>query len=70
MSDKRKRRALRSEPQNVDCDTWYYEERWGLLVVHQVRDGGGQYIKTDKMRLPWKMIQASVERNTPKVRKP
>lgn len=49
----------RLEPQNISATDWYYEYPTHLLIVHEVRDEAGLYIKTDQFKLPWKMIDAS-----------
>ena len=55
-----------NEPQNVAEGTWYYEERKGLLVVHEVRDPKGRLLQVEQFTIPWRTIAASVKRNKPK----
>jgi hypothetical protein len=46
---------------------WYYEDRAGLEVIHEIRVDG-RYIRTDHLRLSWAQIRASMRRccaNTP-----
>lgn len=50
------------KPQNVDSDTWYYEEKRGILVVHQTRDANGKWVKTDQFLIRWPMLRASLAR--------
>ena len=56
------------EPQQVDKSTWYYEEPKGILVVREVHTDAGQYIKTEQVVIPWRMIRASLGRVFPKSR--
>lgn len=53
---------LSLEPQSVNEDTWYYEERKGVLVVHRLKDKNGDYEKTVQILLPWKKLLNSCER--------
>ena len=53
---------LKREPINIDKNTWYYEERHGITVVHEVRTEAGNYQKTVQIKLPWKKLLASCER--------
>lgn len=53
---------LSLEPQMVSRTTWYYEERGGILVVHETRDKNGGFIQTDQFRIPWRKLVASLRR--------
>lgn len=57
------------EPQQIDGLTWYYEFPSYLLIVHEARDKGGNYIQTDQFKLPWRMIDRSRKRRTKPRRK-
>lgn len=54
--------ALRNKPMLIDDDNWYYEEKEGICVIHQVKDKHGGYLKTDQFYIPWKKILESVKR--------
>ena len=54
--------SLRLEPMKIDDDNWYYEEKKGICVVHQVKDGKREYLKTDQFYIPWKRLLESVKR--------
>lgn len=47
------------KPVNVSKQTWFYIERRGLNVVHQVRDPQGGLLTAAMFYLPWsKLIKA------------
>lgn len=60
--------ALNREPQTVDKETWYYEERKGLLVVHEIRLEDGGYLRTDQFVIPWRMLVESTKQHKQKRR--
>lgn len=49
-------------PHVVTKKDWFYEERTGLLFVHEVYDGTGAYLQTDQVKIPWRKIEASLKR--------
>lgn len=49
-------------PQHLGPNDWYYEENGHLLLVHEVRDVGGAYVRTDQIKIPWRKIEASLRR--------
>lgn len=57
------------EPQDITKQAWYYENLTHLLVVHEVYDGAGIYLKTDQIKIPWRMIEASLKRVRPAKRR-
>lgn len=59
--------ATSREPQNLSKTDWYYEFPSHLLLVHEVRSQEGVYIRTDQIKIPWRMIEQSALRR--KVRK-
>ena len=61
-SGQRRRPGLSLKPQNVNTSTWYYEERRGICVVRQIRDKDDVLRQSDTFYLPWKKIEASVDR--------
>lgn len=58
----RKPAAQSLNPQNVDRQTWYYEERKGICVVRQIRSPDDELVQADMFYLPWRKIEASVKR--------
>ena len=58
---KAKKPGLSQEPQKISEETWYYEEKGGLFVVHEVRMGGN-FVCTRRFRLPWGKVLNSVKR--------
>lgn len=50
------------KPQQLGPNDWYYEEDGYLLLVHEVREAGGAYIRTDQIKIPWRKIEASLRR--------
>lgn len=55
-------KAVTSEPQTVTKHLWYYEEPRGLLMVYEIRDATGGYIRSDQILIPWRKVLASVKR--------
>lgn len=53
--------GLTNEPQDINKQTWYYEEKKGIGVVHEVWIGGA-FIRTEQFTIPWKMIRTSLAR--------
>jgi hypothetical protein len=51
------------EPQTIDNETWFYEDRKGLLIVHEFRTDAGLYVRTDQFVIPWRMVTAAVQRH-------
>jgi hypothetical protein len=49
-------------PHDITKTDWYYEERSNLLLVHEVRDKDGSWIRTDQIKIPWRKIEASLMR--------
>lgn len=54
-------RKLSRMPQTIDEENWYYEHRSHILLVHEVRTADS-YIRTDQIKIPWKMIERSRRR--------
>ena len=53
------------KPQNIGKHDWYYERPNNLLLIHEVRDLYGAYIRTDQIKIPWRLILKSVQRLRP-----
>ncbi len=49
-------------PQILGKNDWYYEMDTHLLLVHEVLDADGAWIRTDQIKIPWRKIEASIER--------
>lgn len=61
-------RSHKLEPQSINAETWFYEDRKGLLIVHEVRTDADAYVRTDQFLIPWRMVTAAVERHALKPR--
>lgn len=53
--------ALSSKPQNIDLETWYYEEQSGIEVVHWTKDDNGKR-RAIHIKIPWRMLSDSLAR--------
>lgn len=53
------------DPQHIDDETWFYEDRKGLLIVHEIRTAGS-YVRTDQFMIPWQKLTAAVRRHETK----
>ena len=49
-------------PQDISRTAWYYEYRTHLLLVHEVKNADGSHLKTDSIKIPWRMIEISLKR--------
>lgn len=52
---------LTNEPQDVDRHNWFYEQKDGILVVHEAVDGNGTWTKTDQFIIPWRELKISMK---------
>ncbi len=61
----RKASAVRHSvaPQNIDQNNWYYEEKNGIEVIHQVVTGASEYVQTDSIFIPWEKLTHTVRRH-------
>lgn len=50
------------EPQNINPDTWYYEYPTYLYLVRRVKNSAGDYLKTEGIKVPWRMVKTSIRR--------
>ena len=53
---------LSRKPQHITEHLWYYEEKRGILIVHEIRDNEGKYIRTDQITIPWRKLRNSLKR--------
>jgi len=51
--------ALSLEPQEIDEHNWYYEEKKGIFIVHEVIQYGN-CVQADTFTIPWKNIKQSL----------
>ena len=59
------RHGLSLEAQDINHENWYYEEREGIRVVHEVRSTLAPIsavIRTDEILIPWRMLRRSLQR--------
>ncbi len=55
---------LSLNPQRINDHNWYYEERAGISVVHEVRDPiTNVHIRTDTIVIPWRKLRRSLSRS-------
>jgi len=52
--------ALSMSPQNIQDDTWYYEESYGLDIIHELPERPGKPLH---IKIPWRKLEASVRRH-------
>lgn len=57
-----KTRTHRHDAQTINNHTWFYEDRAGLLVVHEIWDRDN-FVRTDQFTIPWLMVAASWKRH-------
>jgi hypothetical protein len=50
------------EPQTVSKISWYYEYPTNLLLIHEVRRHDGSLIQVEHIKIPWRKIEASLQR--------
>lgn len=67
MKGKRIRGKPDLAPQNIGPDTWYYEQRGCLRLIHWVRDDSGKRYRAEHVEIPWRMLLASLKRCRPEV---
>lgn len=53
--------ALSNNPQDINTDTWYYEEPKGLTLIHWTTDKDGSR-RAINIVIPWRMVSASLAR--------
>lgn len=56
-------RGMSLEPQHVSDTTWFYDDKRGLLVVHEFRGPRNEYLRTDQFIIPWAKVRAALIRN-------
>jgi len=54
--------ALSNNPQPIDNQTWFYDDKKGLLIVHEFRDVHHNYQGCDQFIIPWRKIEAARKR--------
>ncbi len=48
---------LSNEPQNLGRNAWYYEQKDGLEIIHEIPSRPPEHIF-----IPWEMLEVSLER--------
>jgi len=56
-------------PHQITKNDWFYEERTGLLLVHEVYSPMGNYLCTEQIKIPWRKIEASLKRRKARQRR-
>lgn len=52
-----------NKPQNIDKNNWYYEDKRGVELIHEIWIAG-QYIRTDNILIRWKQLDGTLERRS------
>jgi|GEM_PF-6817435 hypothetical protein len=50
-------------PQNIDEHNWYYEEKDGVEIIHQVTSGPQNRVRTDSILIPWDKLTDTMRRH-------
>jgi hypothetical protein len=50
-------------PQNIDENNWYYEEKKGVEIIHQVTSSAQNCVRTDSILIPWEKLTDTVRRH-------
>ena len=53
--------ASSNDPQNIDEHNWYYEEKKGISIIHEVIRHG-KVVQSDEIVIPWKKLKQSLIR--------
>lgn len=53
--------TLSLDPQNINEHNWYYEEKKGICIVHEVIQRG-ECVQADTFTIPWKKLKQSLIR--------
>jgi hypothetical protein len=54
--------SLSNKPQTIDESSWYYEEKKGIEIVHEIKNKDGSYLRTDFILIPWRKLKESLRR--------
>lgn len=53
---------LSDKPQEINEHNWYYEDPDDIDLCHESFDNEGNYIDTEHIKIPWKMLEISLLR--------
>ena len=53
-------------PVRLSRIAWYYEDKAGLTVISEARNDAGKYLATTVTLIPWRKIEASLQRGAKK----
>jgi hypothetical protein len=56
-------KVVRYPDGKTNSDAWWYESRYGIEVVHDVRDSAGQHIRFDGLRIGWTALLDAAQRS-------
>ena len=59
--------TLKDDPMKIDEHNWYYEEKKGISLVHEVCGGDDKVLGTVIIDIPWKRLLESVKRKYPTI---
>jgi hypothetical protein len=57
---KKVKAELSRDPQNLSEDTWYYEERPGICITHNIDPN--DHARPIHIKIPWRKLVKSVNR--------
>ena len=50
------------KPQNINQETWYYENEKSITIVHECRNSDGEYKHTSQFNIPLGRLKKSIKR--------
>lgn len=59
MPKAKRKREPSIAPIHVNKETWFYPDRKGLLVVHEIRDRDA-YVRTDQFTIKWVDVKTAL----------
>jgi len=52
--------ALKLEPTDIQAGVWYYEETFGIEIIHELPERPGNPLH---IKIPWRKLEASTHRH-------
>lgn len=53
---------MKTSPTNINKTTWFYDDEGGIDVIHEARTPEGDYIRTDHILIPWRLLREALAR--------
>ena len=54
-----------NKPTNISEDSWFYERRGGIDLIHWCKDVEGKKRHASTIKIPWKLLMQSAARCRP-----